>query len=931
MLLQQQNIIDKRTRLRWRRARPVYSTTMLNDVLSPDSYFLTSEPILGGQNYYVRLKEGFKVAFIIFYDREKRIRLRSQWNTRNGYTLNYQHDGAPANIRDTVYGVDRKTFVPTWIPTGAYVRVVACRDDVVLEGSSSDSSSVGNNVASGTEIGDVNDPVELFFLADTVQMQRGMEGRPEGYTQRMRLARQVTNVYVRSRVATKNYTTENGGGSFKGNGAENSKMIGVPYAAVSGHHLGVLNLGWLGMETYLSLWGNRRSLVYTELPKFQISEYGLSWTLSDNVSSYGSFAYGMVCNSVPATLFGMPERANETIWGQIASGSLSGMFETVYKNTAAMRADGGAKFRPMDVIYVNGQHVYVLTAVYERGGERWFEMMESSNQCQLFLVTAQMIADRLDYEQEQDSARVYKFVRPKAAFYERVGHFDYKKVAALADEVRHTAQKYEPNDDICTFAGDKATFAQGDAIWLNVRQTNGTTRATFDTIKIYRKAGERYVEETSMAMSQPASSGHRKTFTADGSNDVVWDIDVTSYFADKEGLYEATAYNSVTEAESAPVRFEVIKVEIVAAYSVGSDKMMAILGEGMVKEGRTAFVQAMKSNYTKITSNYANHAHYLVPKGTEGYYGLVLVDVGAGEIGKAALMVKGEYGWAQKCIDKTEARSNYLSIAGGATSVAGAISADTGARVTPSNWHLLVKTLPDSLKGKTVQILFNDVARGSYNIMVAQYTTTDPANFTSSTLVKKQFLRGTKYIDPEPTGETVMADVKIADNAAAIAVSMPNDLVNGLSYVGAMVLMPSSVNLVKAEDVGYDYYVGWIDNAINKDDLEDKTAEWLLAYAKGYMVSETPTYTKTVKAEEAKGKKQMYYILWQDDHAPQSGTKSGEVSDITWVSENFTGDGSDTKAWITYGGKMVTIGDTDYHVACWLESCDAGDILTINF
>ena len=921
MFLQQQNIIDKRTRLRWRKARPFYNASMPYDMLQPDNYFLTSEPILGGQNYYVRLKEGYKVAFIIFYDREKRMWIRNKWYTRNGADLNYQVDGVAVNIRDTVYGVKRTTFVPTWVPTGVYARVVACRDDVVLD--RADRSAA---VASGTPIGTGEDPTEVFFLTDTVQMQRGMEGRPEGYTQRMRLARQVTNVYVHNRLAKKTMAGSSSNGSFVGTTDENSMMIGVPYAAVNGQRLGTMNMGTPGMETYLSLWGNRRSLMYTELPQNKESEYGINWILGSNVTSYGYYAYGMVCNAVPSTLFGMPERADEGIWGNIPAGQLGGLFETVYKNTAEIRADGGAKFRPMDVMYVNGQHVYVLTAVYERGGERWFEVMESSSQCQLYLVTAQMIADRHDYDLENRN-RTFNYVRPKAAFYERVGHFDYKRVAALADEVRHTAQKYVPNDDICTFAGDKVTFAAGDAIWLNVRQTNGATRATFDTIKIYRKDGESYVEETSMAMSQPAA-GHRKTFTADGSNDVVWDIDVTSYFADKEGLYEATAYNSVTGAESAPVRFEVIKVDIVSAYSADGGKMIVRLGEGMEKEGRTAFVRAMNDTYYQLRNSYANYAHYLVPKGTEGYYGLVLVDLGRAFESSymAALVVKGEYGWAQKYIARTGSRTNYLS---DATVTNGAISIGSMGLSTSgvgANWKTLVKPVTEAMKGNTYHILFNDETRGTFHMIVAQYSTTDSSNFGSSTLIKKQVIRGNRTLGSPITGETVMADVKIADNAAAIAVSLPKDFTNGLNYVGTMVTLP---NLVKDEDVGYDYYVGWMDYAVTQDDLEDKTAASLLAYAKGYMKAETPIYTKTVKAEEAKGKKQMYYILWKVGCEPQSGTKSGEISDISWDHDNFTGGG--TKAWITYGGKMVTIGDTDYHVACWLESCDAGDILTINF
>ena len=917
MFIQQQNIIDKRTRLKFFQGR-IVATDDSNDwadLVDDSNVFITSEPILGGQHFYLRVKEGYKVAFVVFFDRatHKRIRYTTNadsWNNISGSSL-------ASNIRDTLSGPGRvETNLRTFIPADAYVRVTVCNAD----------AAIADGVASGTAVSPSDDVVDAFYLFDTVFTPRRNDyAKPDCYAMAMLLARQVNAAYTQAAAATKNTD------GWIGYGTDNSICMGVPYVAVSGQRRGSMSLGFPSMETYLSLWANRRSLLYTECPKSHTSGYGLSWSLNSPMQSYGRMPYGMVCNSAAATLFGMPEMTDEDIWA-IASGDNRNFFSYVYGSAnstdaeSQMLADNAAKLRSLDVCYTAGNHVFVITDVFDINGERFIEVFESSSNCQLYIITPQQLYYRLNNQRTQ-KGRNFKFVRPKQAFYDLVGRYSFTPTDGTPTTPRQRSH-YTPNLDICTFIGDKVTIAKGDTLWLNVRKSNGTTAATFDTVRLYRLVNGSYSRVDSSAMS--TTSEHKKTM-ADG--DVVWDIDITAKVT-TPGLYKATAYNSNTQVESEPTFFEVLDIGISAAWRLTySGGLIVRLSEGDAA-GRQGFVEALQPDYTVVRDNTLTYAHHLVHGHEEGKYGMVLAKPSfdlSPSGSKAFLAVKGTYGYAQSILDiDSTAVSNLL-----ATSLSSvtrynnyALYADGPVKSGVSGFATTLRAVAASEVGKRYSILFNDMVKPTtWAMRVSQYSC-DPsniANLTKATLLKTHILKSTQE---EPTGETRCVDVEIAEGCTCLAVSTV--VFNTLPLINTMVQLPYDRTLDR--DKGFDYYIGYMPFCPESSVLQDMSVASLLTHAKGYKVAQVPSYVRDISADDIyrESANQMLYIIWTDDHPPQSGSQTGSIGSTYWnTPAAFQGSGAN--AWDTNSDKLVTIGSKTYHVSSYFGNFDEGDRFTLNF
>lgn len=904
MFLQQQAIIDKRTRPKFVQGRVVSTTTL--DTIDGHSKFVSSEPILGGQHLFLRVKEGYKISHITFFDQ-----VSKRYNGNNRFAL---------WNRDTLTHNTKSYNLRSWIPAGAYARVTVCKADVV----------VGSSEVTGSDMTPADDFIDVFYLLDQVFMQpssaRPTQAKPSYLVGKM-LARQVANNNNKALLALKD-------GSFSG--ASNNMSMGVPYCSVSGQRPGSMNMAKPSMETYISLWHNRRSLMYTEKPHAttgspSASEYGIVWDESDpRVHEFGKYAYGMVCNCAASTVFGMPEDVDENIWGNTT------LFSTVYGTLSAMLSDNAAALRSLDVIYTSGNHVLVITDVYRKGSDTLIEVFEADNAATLRLFTPQSMYDHFMTKY----SGAFKFVRPLQAFYDQVGVYDFRAVAGAPTTPRERTL-YVPNDDICTFAGDKATFASGDPVWLNVRQTNGATGATFDSIRLYRKDGESYTLVQTLAMSTPAS-GHRKTFTDDGTNDVVWDIEVTSLFADGtlSGLFEATAYNSSTHSESAPTRFEVLNIGLSYACRVGLsangsinyDLLATIDGNSLaVGAERDVFIRALDSHYMRYCNNFHTYAHHHVHDHEEGKYGVMLANVQAslGTGDYCQLAVKGEYGYAFARLQLTSKTSlisgatindgKYLSITDGNMYTANGSSTDR-------NWRVYVKAVSSDQRGKTFHIVYDDrLTHTGYHMVVSQYNAADASGIGSSTCIKKQVIH---RLGAPATGETRFVDVVIDAACTYIAVSTAKDSM-GNSIIRDMVEMDVPV---QTADEGYDYYFGWVDIPTEKLMIADMTAASLLTYATGYHSGETTQVRKTVTAEDvARYSNQIPFIMYRDNHQPNSGRLLSGGAVTQWDRNSFEGTSASGNNWDTLGGKQVSIGGVTYRVASLWGNYNANDIIEINF
>ena len=767
-MIQQQAIIDYRSRPKWLQGRIVATdeTAGYADSIDGSQQYVTSEPILGGQHFYLRVKQGYKVAFLVFFDRKTHKRIRYTTNADSWY--NISGTSLSANIRDTITGPSRKASnIRTWIPADAYARVSVCNADAAL----------ADGVTTGTVISPSDDFLDAFYLFDTVFTPRRNDyAKPDCYATAMLLARQVNAAYTQAAAATKNTD------GWIGYGTDNSICMGIPYSAVNAQRRGTMDMFMPSMETYLSVWANRRSLLYTDCPKAGTSEYGISWAHNTTpVSAYGRHPFGMVCNSVPATLFGMPEMADEIMW------SNTNYFSVVYADISDLQADNGASLRSLDVAYTTGNHVLVVTDIFNVNGETFIEVLESSVNCQLYIITPEQLYTRLNNQETEDS-RDYSFVRPKAAFYAAVGHYNFLPTAGAPTAFRQRSH-YVPNDDICTFGGDKVSLCSGDMLWLNVRQTNGTTGDTFDSIRLYRHDGSTYQLLRTIEMETPAS-GHRKTFT-DG--DVVWDIDISSLFADGTltGLFRATAYNSLTEAESDPCHFEVLNLNISGAWRIQySSSVLAKLvdGDQQPYAAHVPFVGVAKSDYTVVRNNYQSFAHYLVGQYEEGIYGVVLVDAGSTEAAYCLLYAKGEYGYAYRCVALNASTLANLWYASGATDESGNLIRPDGTLLGRSGWKTRVIPITSSHQGKTYRLVWNDnVQPETYAMRVVQYDSN--GDVISG---KNQIYRS---ISDAASKATRLFDVEIAANCATMKVSTPIDG-NNLSVIQNIVELPFSLNPV---------------------------------------------------------------------------------------------------------------------------------------
>lgn len=903
MILQQQNIIDKRTRPKFVQGRIVYDATTYDDVVDNGTKFVTSEPILGGQHFYIRVKSGYKLAYVAFYDVGcRKFHIIRGWYNVNGATL----EGVDSELlRDNTLQYNKSTKMRTWIPAGAYARVTVCKADVEIH----------DGVTTGTDMTPSDDFLEVYHTFDHVFMQPSRAvAAPAIHANGMKLARQVSNCYTLSRVATINQNTSDG---WVGKEAPNSYCKGIFYSKVSGQRPGSMSMMHPSMETYLSLWHNRRSLLYTERPMTNVSGYGISWVAYDTVATKGRFAYGMVCNTAFATVFGMPEDTFQNIFTNTS------LFTVKYSSLSALLSAGdAADLRSYDVCYRSG-HVLVITNVFRpSANELYIEAFESSTDCQLRIMTLQSFCEHFTAEGD-----TFKIVRPKAAFYEMVGRMDYRPTAGASATPRERTL-YVPNDDICTFAGDKATFASGDPVWLNVRQTNGGTGATFDSIRLYRLVGDSYSLVQTLTMSQPATA-HRKTFTG---GDVVWDIEVSSLFADGtlSGLFKATAYNSSTQAESAPTRFEVLNIGLTNAYRVGlttsstTHDVIAIMSDSARNGEHDAFIRVLDSHYLVKVNENCTYAHHRVQRHEEGKYGVMLAATMASldANGYCQLAVKGEYGYAfinkpltslTNLLSSSTVNANkYLTVNGNLGSLSG--------------WRTYVKAVGSSQIGKTFTIVYDDRVTPEKYIVVAQYSAADAGSIGAGNLIKKHYVH---RMNDGYTRETRMVDVKIEEGCTFIAVSSPLDA-TGSATVRDMVELP---DLVQAEDEGYDMYFGWVDNPIDPSMLQDMTPASLLTYAKGYHRSETAQITKTVTDADldSNSSNQLFFLMWKDGNQPLSGRMTSSGMATIWNAASFEGSNATGDNWDTDGNKQVTIGGTVYRVSRKWVNLDRGDTIEINF
>lgn len=231
--------------------------------------------------------------------------------------------------------------------------------------------------------------------------------------------------------------------STTGNFSADSEVTGTPYSSVAEYDK---RLGEdVSFLTFMTALHNPYSLLYTENVRYSTSQsaYGVQYYGGSNCAMY----YGVVCSGFTSYALG----TIPYVTGQYDDLAESGVFEKVYDQSAngVMRGDllwqEGHTLFVQDVWRKNG----VVTRV--RVTEEWQPLARvrgvyTATEFNSFLSAQHIIIYR--YKE------LYKNI-----------NYEQSPFVTVGDEVALPAFTY--NDDICTFAGDRASFAEGDLIYIH--------------------------------------------------------------------------------------------------------------------------------------------------------------------------------------------------------------------------------------------------------------------------------------------------------------------------------------------------------------------------------------------------------------------------------------------------------------------------------
>jgi hypothetical protein len=228
---------------------------------------------------------------------------------------------------------------------------------------------------------------------------------------------------------------------------------GIPYSDVAEYDKYVGN--HVSFHTFLTAAKNKRSLLYTEKCNDNSSEYGLTY---HNGLAWAYF--GAVCSSLTAYV------ANFQIL------YLSGAYQT--NTPTGMTTIADASFdnvQPLDFVWNSGHISIISDIILDEYGQR------------LFVVIAEQtvpVSRITPYNRASFEARL---ARPSEIH--RYSNWDNLTLPDATPEIQMNMWDY-PRDVVCdedihTFAGDKATFAEGDIMFLNLNRTKGYT-----TLEIYK-------------------------------------------------------------------------------------------------------------------------------------------------------------------------------------------------------------------------------------------------------------------------------------------------------------------------------------------------------------------------------------------------------------------------------------------------------------
>lgn len=222
----------------------------------------------------------------------------------------------------------------------------------------------------------------------------------------------------------------------------NTEQTGAPYSSVWEY------MKFVGVDvsfhTFMTALRNKYSLMYTECVRegYSKSAYGRTY---NGPANSGPF-YGSVCSGLTAYALGTIPYTT----GMLAGLAEQGVMEVVYDQSA-----NGVKRG--DILWQSG-HVRMVKDVWRKNGVVTDVLVCEEVQPQA-KDNAVMTAAQFNTFLAQNSMIIYRY----KDFYKNI-KYDPSPYVAVGDE---TPQAVTYNDDICTFAGDKASFAKGELIYIH--------------------------------------------------------------------------------------------------------------------------------------------------------------------------------------------------------------------------------------------------------------------------------------------------------------------------------------------------------------------------------------------------------------------------------------------------------------------------------
>lgn len=233
--------------------------------------------------------------------------------------------------------------------------------------------------------------------------------------------------------------------------------IAIPYSAA--YEYDKLVGEDVSLRTFITSLYNHRSLFYTESlhPSVTKSGYGITYHKTNEMSLY----YGMVCSGFVSYALGLPIPRHSSEFRTHVSGVTSITDWTL------------DDLRPMDIVLKSG-HIYLITDIFKDdfGNVKYIVISESIDPMGLCVpYSVEAFLARI----EIDEATLHRYSK----FGENKFVPDWSKYVMAEDD---DCEQNNINPlDICTFAGDYASFVEGDKLYLNVLNVND-----YNGIELYK-------------------------------------------------------------------------------------------------------------------------------------------------------------------------------------------------------------------------------------------------------------------------------------------------------------------------------------------------------------------------------------------------------------------------------------------------------------